>query len=126
MRKVSLNEAVHMLNRGSVASELQEKPSKKFTMSEALDIAKELDVDFDKVKFTPEGFLDGMNTELEHGTVDYDTNVTDDNPIMTGKIALAHLNETPYYYNEDIGIEAWEEAIKSLKGSSKGKKIRIF
>ncbi len=40
----------------------------------------------------------GVNTELEHGKVSSQTNVSDDNPIITGKIALAHLNEFPDYY----------------------------
>ena len=66
---------------------------KKFTLSEAMDIAKQLGIDFDKVAFTPEEYLEGINIELEHGTVDPDTNVSNDDPIITGKIALAHLNE---------------------------------
>ena len=40
----------------------------------------------------------GINVELEHGTVDPATNVTDDDPVVTAKIALAHLNELPNYY----------------------------
>ena len=40
----------------------------------------------------------GVNTELEHGKISSQTNVTGDDPIMTGKIALAHLNEFPDYY----------------------------
>lgn len=43
-------------------------------------------------------FLMGINVELEHGTVDPDTNVTNDDPVTTAKIALAHLNEFPNYY----------------------------
>jgi hypothetical protein len=39
-----------------------------------------------------------MDVELEHGTVDPNTNVTNDDPLMTGKIALAHLNEIKDYY----------------------------
>jgi hypothetical protein len=98
---------------------------KKFTLSEAIDIAKRLGVDFDKVKFTPEEYLEGINIELEHGIVDPDTNVTNDDPLTTGKIALAHLNEVAFYYNEDIGLEAWEHAIEAFKGDPKGKKIQI-
>lgn len=98
---------------------------KKFTLSEAIDIAKRLGVVFDEVGFTPEEFLEGINIELEHGTVDPDTNVTNDDPLITGKIALAHLNEVPTYYNEDIGLEAWENAIEACKGDPKGKKIQI-
>jgi len=98
---------------------------KKFTLSEALDIAKQLGIDFDKVKFTPEEYLEGINIELEHGTVDPHTNVTNDDPLITGKIALAHLNESEIYYNDDIGLEAWEHAVEAFKGDHKGKKIQI-
>lgn len=98
---------------------------KKFTLSEAMDIAKQLGVDFDKVGFTPEEYLEGINIELEHGKVDPETNVSNDDPLITGKIALAHLNEVALYYNDDIGLEAWEHAIEAFKGDPKGKKIQI-
>ena len=98
---------------------------KKFTLEEALDIARQLGIDFDKVKFTPEEYLEGMNIELEHGTVDSHTNVSNDDPLVTGKIALAHLNESEIYYNDDIGLEAWEHAVEAFKGDPKGKKIQI-
>ena len=39
-----------------------------------------------------------MDVELEHGLHDQLTNVTQDDPLITGKIALAHLNEFPDYY----------------------------
>lgn len=98
---------------------------KKFTLAEANEIAGKLGIDFNKVKFTPEEYLEGINIELEHGLVDSETNVTNDDPLITGKIALAHLNEVPLYYNEDIGLEAWEHAIEAFKGDPKGKKIQI-
>lgn len=98
---------------------------KKFTLAEALDIAKQLSIDFDKVKFTPEEYLEGINIELEHGTVDSHTNVSNDDPLITGKIALAHLNESPIYYNDNIGLEAWEHAVEDFRGDTKGKKIQI-
>ena len=89
------------------------------------EIAATLGIDFNKVKYTPEEYLEGINIELEHGLVDSETNVTNDDLLMTGKIALAHLNEVPTYYNEDIGLEAWEHAIEAFKGDLKGKKIQI-
>jgi hypothetical protein len=49
---------------------------------------------------------DGMNVELEHGTIDTNTNVSSDDPLVTMKIALAHLNEFPDYY---IRLEKMEE-----------------
>ena len=98
---------------------------KEFTLDEALETAKKLGVDFDSVRFTPEEFLEGMNIELEHGTVDSETNVTRDDALMTGKIALAHLNEFALYYNENVGLEAWEHAVESYEGDIEGKTIKV-
>ena len=55
-------------------------------------------------KNTPEEFLEGINIESEHGKISEVTNVTDDDLIKTSKIALAHLNEFPNYYNKDYGL----------------------
>lgn len=98
---------------------------KTFTLDDAKKIAEELDIDFDSVGFTPQEYMEGLNIELEHGTVDAHTNVTDDDGLATGKIALAHLNEISTYYNEDIGLEAWEHALEAFDGDPTGKKIRI-
>jgi hypothetical protein len=99
---------------------------KKFTMEDALAIAQQLGIDFNKAGFTPEEYLEGINIELEHGLIDPHTNVSNDDPLITGKIALAHLNEIPGYYNEEIGLEAWEHALEALKGDYKGKKLQII
>lgn len=98
---------------------------KEFTLSEAKDIAKQLGIDFDKAGYTLEEYLDGINIELEHGTIDPFTDVTNDDPLITGKIALAHLNEIPVYYNEDIGLDAWEQIVKKFKGNPEGKRLKI-
>lgn len=71
---------------------------KKFNKEEAVEIAKLLNVDFEKICM--EEFLMGLNVELEHGTKFKETNITFDDPIMTGKIALAHLNEKGDYYSK--------------------------
>lgn len=65
-------------------------------------------------KWDVDQFRRGMEVELEHGTVDPHTNVTNDDPLMTGKIALAHLNEFPDYYDrlerlEDEAEEYWKK-----------------
>ena len=78
-----------------------------YGIEDALYAAKYLGVKFDK--FTKEEFLDGINIELEHGKVNELTNVTDDNLITTAKIALAHLNEFPNYYNKEYGLKKFEE-----------------
>lgn len=67
-----------------------------FTYEEAEAIGEQLGVD--RADFDVEQFQQGMNVELEHGARDPDTNVTGDDPLLTGKIALAHLNEFPDYY----------------------------
>lgn len=77
---------------------------KRFTREEAKRIGDALGVDWEK--FDVEQFRMGMDVELEHGTVHPETNVTDDDPMMTGKIALAHLNELPDYYTRLEKMEA--------------------
>ena len=81
---------------------------KKFTNDDGKEIGEKLGIRWDK--FNVDEFTAGMNVELEHGLIDPSTNVTDDNPLMTGKIALAHLNEFPDYYErlEKMEIEAEE------------------
>lgn len=69
---------------------------KKFTAEEAKEIGEQLGIDW--TEFDVEQFRMGMDVELEHGLIDPATNVTDDDPLMTGKIALAHLNEFGDYY----------------------------
>ncbi len=69
---------------------------KHFTTEEAKRIGEALGTDWSK--FDVEQYRMGLDVELEHGLVDPHTNVTNDDPMMTGKIALAHLNEFPDYY----------------------------
>ena len=97
----------------------------KFTFEQAKELAAKLCVDFDTAGYTPEEFLDGLHIELEHGLVDPDTNVTDDDPLTTAKIVKAHLNENPKYYDENVGLEAWEHALDKIKGDTSGKRVMI-
>jgi hypothetical protein len=69
---------------------------KHFTTGEAKRIGEALGIDWSK--FDVEQYRMGLDVELEHGLVDPSTNVTNDDLMMTGKIALAHLNEFPDYY----------------------------
>ncbi len=69
---------------------------KHFTTKEAQIIGQKLGIKWDK--WNVEQFRMGLDVELEHGKIHKKTNVTNDNPIKTGKIALAHLNEFPDYY----------------------------
>ena len=82
-----------------------------YKLADAYLAAKKLNIEFDK--FTIEEFLDGINIELEHGKANPLTNVTDNNLITTAKIALAHLNEFPNYYNKNYGLKMFEEYLKS-------------
>lgn len=68
----------------------------RFSTEEAKEIGEKLGIDWSK--YDIEQYRMGLDVELEHGLVDPHTNVTDDDPIITGKIALAHLNEFPDYY----------------------------
>ena len=70
----------------------------KFTIDEAQMVADELGIDCVNGPFDLEQFRMGLDVELEHGSHDPDTDVTGDDPIVTGKIALAHLRELPDYY----------------------------
>ena len=70
---------------------------KEFSQDEAKEIGETLGIKWDK--FDLKQFRMGLNVELEHGLRDSETNVTNDDPLMTGKIALAHLNEFPDYYD---------------------------
>jgi hypothetical protein len=77
--------------------------SKRFTTEEAERIGAALGIDWSE--FDVEQFRMGLDVELEHGAVDPATDVTHDDPTMTGKIALAHLNEFPDYYTRLAEME---------------------
>lgn len=81
-----------------------------FTENDAKKVAELLNVDF--MNFSIEDLLFGMNEELEHGTNYVDTNITNDNPIITAKIALAHLNVYPNYYNKEYGLPNLEKILR--------------
>lgn len=87
-----------------------------FNLNDALQAAKILNITFDK--FTLDEFLDGINIELEHRKVNPQTNVTNDDLVTTAKIALAHLNEFPNYYNKDYGLRIFEEFLKQKLNNS--------
>ena len=86
---------------------------KHFTTEQAKEIGEKLGVDWSK--FDVEQFRRGMDVELEHGTVDPHTNVSNDDPLITGKIALAHLNEFSDYYTR---LDKMEEEAEDFWGKS--------
>ena len=83
-----------------------------FTVDEARRIGEKIGIEWGSAPFDVDQFRTGMDVELEHGLHDLSTNVTDSDPVVTGKIALAHLNEFPDYYTRLERME--EEATRSL------------
>lgn len=86
-----------------------------FTSEEARHVGEEIGIDWTSAPFDLEQFRIGINVELEHGLHDSATNVTDDNSIVTGKIALAHLKEFPDYYSRLARME--EEAKRDTQAA---------
>ncbi len=96
---------------------------KTFTTEQAKKYGETLGIDWSK--FDVEQFRMGMDVELEHGNRDAKTNVTDDDAMMTAKIALAHLNEFPDYYTrleklEKEAEEYWQKKSSPLSRGTKG------
>jgi Protein of unknown function (DUF5661) len=83
---------------------------RKVDADEARSIGEQIGIDWDTAPFDVEQFRIGMEVEFEHGTHDPATNVTGDDPVITGKIALAHLNEFADYYTRLQKMEAEAEA----------------
>jgi Protein of unknown function (DUF5661) len=77
-----------------------------FTNDEARRVGEHIGIDWETAPFDIEQFRMGMDVELEHGFHDLATNVTGDDPVFTGKIALAHLKEFPDYYTRLDRMEA--------------------
>lgn len=83
--------------------------AKTFTTEEARRIGTEIGIDWDSSPFDVEQYRMGLDVELEHGAGDPETNVTGSDPIITGKIAWAHLKEFPDYYTRLARMEAEAE-----------------
>ena len=84
-----------------------------YSKQDFLKDVQDLKITFDK--FSVEDLMTGVNIELEHGSVNPLTNVTNDDLLLTMKIALAHLNEFPDYYNKEYGLPAFEMSLKNRK-----------
>lgn len=78
----------------------------QFTMDEARAIGGQIGIDFNQVSL--DEFRMGLAVEMEHGSHDQETNVTNSNPVTTGKIAWAHLKEMPDYYTRLAQMESEE------------------
>jgi hypothetical protein len=88
---------------------------KTFTLDQAKTIGEQLGIRWDK--FDVEQFRAGLGVELEHGNAAPASNVTHDDPLMTGKIALAHLTEYPDYYTRLAKMEAEAKRLRLSRKS---------
>lgn len=81
-----------------------------FNINDVVKISNKLNLKFNK--YSIKDLLTGINIELEHGKINPETNITNNDLEMTTKIALAHLNEYPNYYNEEYGLPYFEKILK--------------
>jgi hypothetical protein len=81
----------------------------RFTDADARRIGTDIGIDWETSPFDVAQFRMGLDVELEHGAHDVETNVTGDDPILTGKIAWAHLKELSDYYSRLAVMEAEAE-----------------
>jgi hypothetical protein len=86
---------------------------KHFTTEQAREIGDKLGIDW--IRFNVEQFRMGLDVELEHGLIDPSTDVTGNYSILTGKIALAHLNEFADYYTR---LDKMEQEAKKENSQS--------
>jgi Protein of unknown function (DUF5661) len=94
-------------------------PRHKTTTDAARRVGAALNIDWGMIDL--EQFRRGMDVEFEHGTHDQQTDVTHDDPLMTGKIALAHLKEFPDYY---VRLERMEEEAKRESARTSASRAR--
>lgn len=78
--------------------------------STATAVGTQIGIDWATSPFDVEQFRIGMEVELEHGSHDPETDVTGNDPLLTGKIAWAHLKEFADYYTRLEEMEARAEA----------------
>jgi hypothetical protein len=90
--------------------------AKRTSSDEARRVGDEIGVDWGR--FDLEQFRMGMDVEFEHGSHDPQTNVTNDDPVVTGKIALAHMKEFPDYYERLEKMEAEAEQYWAEHGAA--------
>ena len=108
------------MSRGQREEEGALAEEERTTLEEARRVGDEIGVDWDRFKL--EQFRIGMDVEYEHGAHDPQTDVTGDDPILTGKIALAHMKEFPDYYErlqrmEKEAEREWAETRRAGEGS---------
>jgi len=100
-------------------------------LKEAKVLPKEARVILSKVnvkgmKITLEDFCQGLEVELEHGTRYKDANVTNNHPILTGKIVVAHMKETLDYYKLLEVAEIEGDLIKAVAAKNSKKVVTLY
>lgn len=90
---------------------------KSFTLNQAKTIGEQMGIRWDK--FDVKQFRAGLVVELEHGAVNPKTDVSHDDPLLTGKIALAHLTEFPDYYTRLAKMEVAAQRFWNSKRTAK-------
>jgi Protein of unknown function (DUF5661) len=94
---------------------MEEEGATMFTTEDAVRALARAEINISKEPYGFEDVRDGMNVELEHGTRFPDLDVTNDDPIVTAKIALAHLREFPDYYQRLAIMEREADAARAAK-----------
>lgn len=100
--------AYKLVNKGALR-----RNTNRWDIRKTLSIGRDIGIDWNEVEFPPRNLARGIVVEMEHGIIDPRTNVTDDDVHKTAKIAWAHLNEFPDYYQrldrmEEEAKEHWE------------------
>ena len=78
------------------------------------------------MQIDPEDFRQGLEVELEHGIRFEDANVTNNHPILTGKIVLAHLKESLDYYKRLEVAEIEGDLLKAVDVGDSAKVQRLY
>jgi len=104
-------------------SDWTRKKEPKVSMKEAKIILAE--VNTRKMAIDPKEFQAGLEVELEHGMRFKDANVTNNHPLLTGLIVLAHLKESLDYYKLLEVAELEGDLIKAV-ARGQAKKIREY
>jgi hypothetical protein len=104
---------------GQEATESENEPDWHFSLEQARQIGESIGIDWDTAPFSVKQFRVGLEVELEHGSRDPQTDITHNDPILTAKVALAHLKELSDYYYRLALMEGDDAYLQELLGTSK-------
>jgi hypothetical protein len=115
----SLSVKSNIFALGPDTSDSESEPTWHFSLDQARQIGESIGINWNTAPFSVKQFRVGLEVELEHGSIDPQTDVTHDDPILTAKIALAHLNELSDYYYRLALMEGEDVYLHELLGTSK-------